>query len=549
MKKMFAFLLIFSLTLCMFSGCGAKSKNKKVTVKPSGKDDTLNLKDAFDNIADGGEVTLTEGTYYLDEEIKLDGKKNIKITGHNTTIIRTGVELKGNATENNCVFYFNRCENVNVSNITIKYEAVTSVSGVVTQTLPDSGMVVIKPNEGQKPLGDETYGALNTFDELGNPDTTLEKYSEYGFNQTLSNDGSIFLSGLSAYEVNLLKVGTRIGLRASLSSDPVIKIVDTSNTVFENVTVNNSFSGAFFIDGRSFNLTLRKVTIAPENENSYFSSNADGLHVGAMGGELLIEDCTFIKLGDDCVNVHGMAYTASNISGNSLIGYSDRYKQNVTSFWANVGDVIEFYDKDTFKLLGTATLKEIKDITGRMTFDKLPSGVKDGTIMSNKTLHPTVKITGCTVSSNRARAFLLQTEGALVENCNISGTRLAAVLISPDINYWYEMSPGRNITITNNVITNCGKAASAAIVTNASHDTITSYPADVNRNITITNNTFNNCLSAVNATSVNGLKFNDNTLNNLGGENILYAVNYERCANITIGKNTLNNCTVELYKK
>lgn len=539
LKKALLFLLLFTFAFFAFSGCSQSTVAKQITLSPSGANDTEKFKNAISKINIGGTITLTKGTYYFDDVIEIKSKTNVKVIGDDVTIVRTGVKLNGKSAENIEIFYFDECKNIKISGITIKYDAVTSVSGVVIKSIPSSGRVVIKPNEGQNPKGDETYCALNTFDEFGNPDTTLEKYSDYGFSQTLGKDGLIFLGGLSYDEANLLTVGTRVGLRASLSSDQAIKILNTKDVIFEDVTVHNSFSGVFFTDCRTENLTLRRVNISPENnENSYFSSNADGLHIAAIGGHLTVENCTFIKLGDDCVNVHGPAYTVKNVQEKSVVGYNDRYKSPAGTYWAEKGDEIEFYDKNSFKLLGSATLKSINSVTGKMTFDELPNGIKEGSIMSNKTMHPTVTIRDCTVKSNRARAFLLQTEGAVVKNCDISGTRLAAILIAPDINYWYEMSPGRNITITNNVISNCGKGASASIAIDASHDMNAFYPADVNRNIVIENNTFNDCISALKAASVKGLTFNKNILNNVGSGNIQTAVRYTRCTDVKIGDNT-----------
>lgn len=547
MKRILLFILAISIMAVPFcSGCTLG--NKVITLTPSGKNDTAQIKSAINSLKKRGELILNEGTYYVDDELKINNKRNIKIKGKNATLIRTGVELKNEKTDNNRVFYFEGCENVAVSGLTIKYDAVTSVSGVVVERLASDGKIIIKPNDNQNPKGNETYCAINTFDEDGTPNTVLEKYNNDGFDSTLNEDGTISLSGFSYDEVNLLTNGTRVGLRASLSSDPVIKILDTADIVFEHITVHNSFSGVFFTDGRTTDVTLRKINISPEDENSYFSSNADGLHVAAMGGKLLVKDCTFIGLGDDCVNVHGAGYTVKSVTDNTVMGYNDRYNVPAMSFWAREGDEIEFYDKYTFRLLGSAKLKKIVSTSGEMTFDEIPEGVRKGVVMSNKTMHPTVEITGCIVISNRARAFLIQTEDAVIKNCAIRNTRLAAILIAPDMNYWYEMSPGRNITISNNMITNCGKGADAAILIAAAHDVEVAYPADVNRDITIKNNTFNACPSALRATSVKGLTFTNNTLNNIGAAHLKYAVTATRCEGVSVKDNILNNCTVKLYE-
>lgn len=544
--------LIFTVLLGMFTtlcvGCNQAVSDKTI-LKPSGDDDTNQIKNAILNLKDNQELILEEGIYYVGEILEVKNKKNVKISGNNAVIIRTGIDATGVSARRCSVFNLKDSQDVTISGITVKYDAITSVSGVVTASFPNKGEVYVKPYDIYELTGKEVYCALNTFDENGAPDLKLEKYVNEGYSSEISSDGEIILKNLSYNECKALQMGTQVGLRASLSSDAVVNVLDCTNVVLEDITVRNSFSGVFFVNGRTANLTLRRIDISPESDFAAFSSNADGLHIASMGGKLLVEDCNFVKLGDDCVNVHGMGYSVTELSGNTFKAFNNRYQQYATSYWAKEGDEIEFYDSDTFKLLGTATLKRISLLGGKMTFDSIPEGVKDGTVLANKTLHPNVEIKNCNVRSNRARAFLLQTENAVVENCNIKDTRLAAVLIAPDMNYWYEMSPGRNITIRNNTFTNCGVGADAAIVTAASHDINAVYPADVNRNIVIENNIFNDCPSAVKAASVSGLTFADNVLNGVGSSKTKYAVTTTRCENVTVGENVLNDCSVKLYNE
>ncbi len=561
--KFLSVLLAGLLSVCTLSSCtapadesgkssgatssSAASVNKTGgTLSPSGKDDTAAIQKAISALKSGEILKLEKGTYYLTKTLEISKKKNIKIEGDNVIFVKTGLDTSTVSAKNCSVLNILESKNVTVCGITVKYDALTSLSGEIVSTLVDGGAIYIKPYDSFKPTGKEVYGAINVFDENGIP-TELEKYNETGFSQKLMADGTVCIMGLSMNEVQALSVGTRVGLRASMMSDGVFQIMNSSDLVFENVKVCNAFSGVFFTTGRTFNLTLRKIDISSDNPQSYFSSNADGVHIGAIGGQLIIEDCNFEKLGDDCVNVHGMAYSVTNLNGNSLTAYMERYNTNILNEWAAKGDEIEFYDKSTFKLLGTAKVKKVNSHSGKMTFDKLPKGVTNGTVMSNKTMHPSVEITNCTVRSNRARAFLLQTENAVVKNCTIEGTRLAAVLIAPDIKYWGEVSPGKNITLIGNTFKNCGKLAGSAIITHASHDMDSNYPADVNRNLTVQSNTFLNCPSAIKATSLKGLNFSNNTLTGMGGSGIYYAVITTRCEDVEIGENNITDNSVQLY--
>ena len=180
-----------------------------------------------------------------------------------------------------------------------------------------------------------------------------------------------------------------------------------------------------------------------------------------------------------------------------------------------------------------------------------PEGVKENTILSNKTLHPSVMITGNKVYSNRARAFLLQTENVVVENCEIYGTALPAVLVAPDIVNWYEVGPGKNITIKNNTFENCGKHFNGVIQLASSHDgNFGRYGATVNKSIVVESNLFKNCgVSAVFAVSTNGLTVTNNTFDDdYDGEGYKdYAIYAENSDNVIVKENKLKNPNDKLF--
>ncbi len=142
-------MLLFTFVFFAFSGCSQSIVAKQITLSPSGSNDTEKFKNAISKINIGGTITLTKGTYYFDDVIEIKSKTNIKVIGDDVTIVRTGVKLNGKSAENIEIFYFDECKNIKISGITIKYDAVTSVSGVVTKSIPSSGQVVIKPNEGR----------------------------------------------------------------------------------------------------------------------------------------------------------------------------------------------------------------------------------------------------------------------------------------------------------------------------------------------------------------------------------------------------------------
>ena len=503
--------MVFPFSSCsLFSKSGTINVLDEGIVSGEGIDNAKALTKLFQSLSDGATVLFPEGTYEFNSAIYLSNKKNINIIGENAVLVRSGLDnAKQNATKRTAAFIITGCSNITMKGITVKHSGQTSVSGEIVNVNRLLGVVDISLYDGFNVSGDELFNCLNTFDEEGIPDKRIEHYcTETPFVISSPKDNKAFtLVGLTDEELAVAKEGDRVCLR-SMQNDYLFIILNSNDMLFEDVTVNNSYNGAFLFEPYCFNATFRRLKIVPEQENALMSTNCDGIHISGLGGELLLEDCEFYNLGDDCLNVHTTAGIVNEVSNNT-VSFTTKFSN---PRWAKAGDIIEFYD-DTFTSLGTAVVKKIR--SGKATFDSLPEGVTNNTVLCNKTLHPSVTITGNKVFSNRARAFLLQTENVLVENCSFYGTALSAILIAPDIVYWQEVGPGKNITIKNNIFESCAKNAKGVVQLATSHDSEYSrYAAGVNENITVEGNAFIACdTSAVFAVSTRGLTVKNNDFN------------------------------------
>ena len=469
----------------------------------NGKYNSTILMEKILNLQDGSTVYFPEGTYELIYPMYLQNKENIRIVGYHATFLRSGVvntsasqppstdpdlpEILRPYTATSSVMYIIGCENVTVEGFSVKYDIPTSISGEVTSVSASRGIVEIEITDGSSVTGDEYISVINTFTDSGVPDKTLEQYAESKFEVTKLSESTIRLSGVDPAGARRLNAGTKVCLRMSTSSDYIFTVLQSSDLAFENLTLVNSLNGGFLLEERCFNAAFRNVKVQSDNPEALMSLNADVLHIASLGGTLAVENCYFESPGDDCVNVHTAAYKVANVGGNEVSVVSPR--GNFSVWWASVGDVIEFFHPTTFESLGSATVTSINGQT--FTFSEVPDGVTEDTVLSNKTLHPTVAIRNTGVNKNRARGFLLQTDNATVENCTFYGTALAAILIAPDLDYWYEMSPSRNVTIRNNKFENCGGYALGVIQLSADHDDATkTYPTYIHSNIVITGNSF-----------------------------------------------------------
>ncbi len=552
MKKILVCFLVFAM-LFSLNSCSFFLKKGEINVLDEGVvtgegiDNSKALQKIFSTAGEGATIYFPEGVYEFDSTIYLYQKKNLTIVGDNAVLVRSGLDNTEKKTdERTAAFMIEGCSNITIKGITVKHSGNTSVSGEIVNVNKLLGCVGIKPYEGFEITGKELFTCLNTFDEKGIPDKRIENYSTETpyYIVPPKEDSSFTLLGLNDNELSVARKGDKVCLR-SLVAEYLFIINNSCDTVFEDVTINNSYDGAFLIGSSSYNATFRRLKIKPENENILMSTNCDGIHISGLGGQLLLEDCEFYSLGDDCLNVHTTAGVVTKVTKNT-ISYSTKFVDNL---WAKSGDIIEFYDSETFESLGTAELKKFS--LDELTFDSIPEGVEENTILSNKTLHPTVTITGTKVHSNRARAFLLQTENVVVENCEIYGTALPAVLVAPDIVNWYEVGPGKDITIRNNTFENCGKHFNGVIQLASSHDgNFGRYGATVNKNIVVESNLFKNCgVSAVFAVSTNGLTVANNTFDDdYDGEGYKdYAIYAENSDNIIVKENKLKNPNDKLF--
>ena len=130
-----------------------------------------------------------------------------------------------------------------------------------------------------------------------------------------------------------------------------------------------------------------------------------------------------------------------------------------------------------------------------MTYSGASCTLSEGDILANASYYASVHIDGCTMRCTRARGLLVQSQNVLIENSYVYGMSLAGMLFAPDVHFWGEVGPCRNVEIRNNVIEYCARIDSSenqgAIIFNTSHNNTTgNLPAGVHANISIHSNRF-----------------------------------------------------------
>lgn len=517
-----------------------------------GLQNALILSEKLDSLQDNTEIVFPEGEYELAFPMRLVAKQNVSLVGQNVTIVRTHVSNKTARQEplddpsipedikpytaSSSILVIKDCHDVTMEGFAFKYAIPTSLCGTVLSKQDDS--VTIEIDNTADFTGEEYATVINTFSKDGVPDKTFEQYSAANFPLEKLSENTLRISGLDAGGVSNLKKGIRVGLRLATGSDYVINLSGSTNVSFVSLTMYSSLNGGIIVGGRCKDLTVSDLTVKPENDRALFSLNADILHISSLSGSLTIENSHLESPGDDCVNVHHMAYVVDSIDANKVTVRAPRF--SVESSWAQAGDQIVFYDASSFAQLGSAIVIEVQGNT--YAFDALPANLEAGAVISNTALRPKTAIRNVTVLSNRARGFLLQTNNALIENCAFKDTALAAILLAPDLESWYEMSPASNVTIRGNTFENCGKYSPGMIQISASHDAPDkTYPAYIHQSILVEQNAFGSgSRSALFGVCVDTLTFQNNDFSGFRGK---YAT-LSHCKNVTLDDQTQQNSTL-----
>ena len=470
------------------------------------------------------------GTYWIDKTISI-GKAGVTLWGEEGSVIcRTGVP---NTCEtafplssfNDTANFMVTANNFKMHGLTIMYDVPTSFTGVITAKNSNTATVRLTDGKSASFSADVAISRVNYFDENLRPSGN-ETFFEAGSKLAISNL-SEDENGVKSFKCTLKgsSVGQRVAMACGSNYGQNIIIYSASasgvqNTVFEDVTVANSFGMVMLVKGAT-NLTLERFRVDDGDTNTIYTASVDGIHVAALGGKLTMRDCEFNGLADDILNVHCGGPKVGSVSGTSVT-----FESAVESVYFQRGHVVRLYSSKLADL-GTATVTSVSGSVSGIAVDALPSGVAAGCYVANESWLPEVEITGTKVGVTRARGFLLQTDRPVtIADCTFENTRLAGILCAPGAS-WGEMGPVNGVTVSNCTFRACGvgEASStskpdAAVIVRCDHDkeSAGSYAKTANKNVWVEGCFFEDCTaSGVSAANLTGLVVTNNVFLRCGG--------------------------------
>lgn len=339
-----------------------------------------------------------------------------------------------------------------------------------------------------------------------------------------------------------------------------ISISECRNTLLKDITLYHTLSNGVY-GYRSENITMDNVSLTVnEKKGRVFSGVADASHFTNCRGLIKVINCKHQGQGDDFINVRGANSMISEINDEYTLTTGGRNSSTCAA-----GDEIWFIDKSTSQRGEVRLIKSVERVNGpqrgsqgsKVTFTQpIPSSVKAGDFIENKTWNPRVEIRNCVIGKkNRARGILVTTPEKVVIENNLFRTAGTAILIEGDTEYWFESGANNDVTIKNNtfedVLTSgCATGGrwewgEAIITITPSHRPKDEKSIPYHKNIKIENNVFKTFdIPLVHARSVEGLSFSNNeiirtyTYEPYAWLNSSFRLN--GCRNVVISGNTID---------
>lgn len=320
----------------------------------------------------------------------------------------------------------------------------------------EAGRLILEDDTGV------TYGLGNALEwDPGRRETALRAADNYGIG------GRYAVETIGPREVRMTarfnnprpRAGNHLVLVDERRDCPAIAISNSADVAITDVFIHHA--GAMgVIAQRSEAIRLERVHVTPRRDGGRLvSTQNDATHFVQCRGAIELVDCLFENQMDDATNIHGIhAQVTERIRADAVELRLVHRQQRGFDFVA-AGERLQLRRGGSLEIYGEASVHAVQRVNGefmRVTFDgPLPADAAPGDVAVNMSWVADATIRGCVAQANRARGFLLSTEGRIrVEGCRFH-TPGAAILIEGDAAEWFEAGAVRDVVIQGNHFENC----------------------------------------------------------------------------------------------
>lgn len=481
------------------------------------------------------------------------------------------VEIEGNGSEfifhgQVAPFQISECKKVTIKNLTIDWDIPFLFQGEVTAVNKTEDWLEIKPfTEGYSWKVEKDQIKFPNIDgfsffELGSTLAFNKELKRVAYGAFDMNIGPRWVekrpNGILRLHENLKKYSPQVGeiLNSKGESEqnryaPAFQVLNSKDILLEGITIHHALGMGFLFE-RSENIVISKCNIyVRKGSDRAVSTIADATHFCNCKGDILVENCEFRHMLDDGTNVHGTYVEVKEVVDQKSLIIELKHFEQLGFEFAAKGDEIWFIQQPNPSrgvVNKVADVAIVNDSFIKISFENdLPSDLKSGAVLENKTWNPSFTMRGCTIKDHRARNVIIKTPLKIVIENNNFSSMMSAIQLRGDTFYWYESGAVTDVLIRNNRFVDCaygGNEAAILYVTPRLGKAFDNY-ALFDSNIRFENNTietFGNRI--VWADRVDGLNISGNTIVKTKEHPELYPntplFDLVNCNKVTITKNS-----------
>ena len=455
----------------------------------TGDNDFAKLTTAFENakeLNDAGKKAIIslpqDGTLHINASLSKDNTFAYNISGYN------GLYIQGNGCKimisyDNFAFrgFINvaNSKDVHFNDLTVDYAVPTALSGLIsnidktnfTATIevdPEFNETVKRVQANAAKLWSYVeFDSITLAPKQGGNFCTANETQITGYTvQGSETDGyEIVVQFGDAYKASLSDAA--LGDYANLAFSMYVYngfVYDTCENVYmENVTLNTC-PGMGVVGRRTTNIYVNRFNITlPENSARLMTTTADGFHFAECYGDVTITNSIVEYTHDDALNIKsGYYYSVTSMDARNKTFTISQKTESISR--PEAGNVIEFYDSDTFEKLGYGTVEEITDSVGESSYTILvkESMTKQGAaswnlakvVATNISKSAKFTFTNNIVRNKRNRGLLIQVRDAVVSNNAFFNVGHGSISVHSSLDVFNEATMPQNITIENNKLVN-----------------------------------------------------------------------------------------------
>ncbi|MEM9896535.1 MAG: right-handed parallel beta-helix repeat-containing protein [Bacteroidota bacterium] len=330
---------------------------------------------------------------------------------------------------------------------------------------------------------------------------------------------------------------------------PAFDFKSCSNVRLEEIVIHHALGMGFLFERTQDISIINSKVVLRKGTNRVISSTADATHFANCKGKILVEGCTFENMLDDGTNVHGTYVEVDSIISDQTVRVELMHFEQKGFPFAKSGDEVWFIQQPSSARSSYAEVTAAKRINETFTdlyFEAgLPSNLKAGDILENKTWNPEFTMRSCTIRHHRARNIVLKTPLKTVIENNYFSSMMSSVFFRGETFFWFESGGVRDVLIQNNTFDYCAYSGAEHAILNITPRLGKAYDAMeiYDRNIRFEENeirTFGNRI--VMADRVSGLLIRNNTIVKVDQAPELYPnaplFDFKHCENVKLLGNT-----------